>query len=277
MLWDDVAEPVLRFLGYTGRVLEILPHITWCTTGPLSLLPLHAAGYYDRAGAKLSDFAVSSYTPTLGTLLTNTFPAETVSSVLAVGQQATSGLNPLPGTRQELAYISHHTGQNVRYKQLTDSDATPEAVLNEMEQHQWVHLACHAHQCVSDPRKSGFFLHGGTLDISAITQRSFSNKGLAFLSACQTATGDRKLADEAVHLASGMLISGYPSVIATMWAVGDSDAPFVADKVYGQLLKDGKLNCWDAARALHFAVSELRKEIGDDKIGCWAPFIHMGL
>ncbi|ELU35559.1 hypothetical protein AG1IA_10411 [Rhizoctonia solani AG-1 IA] len=30
-----------------------------------------------------------------------------------------------------------------------------------MEEHDWVHLACHAHQNVTDPTKSGFFLHGG--------------------------------------------------------------------------------------------------------------------
>ncbi|CAE6487268.1 unnamed protein product [Rhizoctonia solani] len=51
--------------------------------------------------------------------------------------------------------------------------------------------------------------------------KSFKNKGLAFLSACQTATGDTNLPDEAVHLASGMLMAGYPSVIATMWSVMD--------------------------------------------------------
>jgi CHAT domain-containing protein len=108
-------------------------------------------------------------------------------------------------------------------------------------------------------------------------EKSFKGKGLAFLSACQTATGDKKLADEAVHLASGMLIAGYPSVIATMWAVGDSDAPFIADKFYGKLLERGRTESRGAARALHLAVEELRKEIGDDKFESWVPFIHIGL
>ncbi|CEL54882.1 hypothetical protein RSOLAG1IB_07374 [Rhizoctonia solani AG-1 IB] len=98
-----------------------------------------------------------------------------------------------------------------------DSQATTVAVLNAMEQHDWVHLACHAHQSVADATESGFFLHDGTLDLASINQRSFGSKGLAFLSACQTATGDEKLPDEAIHLASGMLMAGYRSVIATMW------------------------------------------------------------
>ncbi|CAE7174298.1 unnamed protein product [Rhizoctonia solani] len=100
-----------------------------------------------------------------------------------------------------------------------------------MEQHDWVHLACHAHQNVADPTQSGFFLYEGTLDLATINRRSFRGKGLAFLSACQTATGDEKLADEAVHLASGMLMAGYTSVIGTMWSVHDADAPVIADRL----------------------------------------------
>ncbi|EUC60814.1 aromatic di-alanine and TPR containing protein, partial [Rhizoctonia solani AG-3 Rhs1AP] len=145
-----------------------------------------------------------------------------------------------------------------------------------MEQHDWVHLACHAHQNVNDPTKSGFHLHDGTLDLSAINRRSFKNKGLAFLSACQTATGNEKLPDEAIHLASGMLMAGYPSVIATMWSVVDEDAPLVADKVYAQLMKDGKVGNGEAGRALHYAVAELREKVGEKEFGRWVPYIHIG-
>ncbi|KDN37406.1 hypothetical protein RSAG8_10211, partial [Rhizoctonia solani AG-8 WAC10335] len=82
--------------------------------------------------------------------------------------------------------------------------------------------------------------------------------------------------DEVVHLASGMLMAGYPSVIATMWSVMDSDAPFVADKVYGQLLRDGTMHCNDTARALHHAVAELREKIGYKEFTRWVPYIHIG-
>ncbi|KAH7319530.1 CHAT domain-containing protein [Rhizoctonia solani] len=277
MLWDDVVKPILGFLGCLRDPSDLL-HITWCTTGPLSFLPLHAAGYYDRPRNRLIDYAVASYTPSLGALLTssNSDPPSH-SSILAISQEITPGLSSLPGTAKELKYIQQHARGTVQYTQLTNEDATPVSVLNLMDQNDWVHLACHAHQSIADPRKSGFFLSGGTLDLSQITERSFKNKGLAFLSACQTATGDRKLADEAVHLASGMLIAGYPSVVATMWAVGDSDAPFVADKVYSKLLKNGQMNSMDTARALHFAVGELRRDIGDEHFARWVPFIHIGL
>ncbi|CAE7118732.1 unnamed protein product [Rhizoctonia solani] len=277
-LWRDIVRPILDFLGYLDGVpRQRLPHITWCPTGPLSFLPLHAAGDYTQSQARIYDYAISSYTPTLNSLLASTpCSLNRDPRVLAIGQAATPGRNPLPGTIQELALIKTHKHNGAGYTQLTGNQATKTAVLDAMEHHDWVHLACHAHQNVKDPTKSGFYLHDGTLDLLAINQRSFENKGLAFLSACQTATGDEELPDEAVHLASGMLMAGYPSVIATMWSVVDEDAPFVADKVYAQLMKDGKIGNGEAGRALHDAVAGLRDKVGEKSFARWVPYIHIG-
>ncbi|CAE6488349.1 unnamed protein product, partial [Rhizoctonia solani] len=261
-LWKDIVKPVLDFLGYTDKnSTSSLPHITWCPTGPMSFLPLHAAGDYDQPGSSIFDHVISSYTPTLTALLVSTPNTLTPTSrVLAIGQTNTPGRNPLPGTATELEHVRAHTHNKVEYSELIDDQATIATVLDAMEHHDWVHLACHAHQNVNDPTKSGFFLHDGTLDLASINRRSFRNKGLAFLSACQTATGDEKLPDEAIHLASGMLMAGYSSVIATMWSVSDSDAPFVADKVYAELMKDGKVGNGEAGRALHYAIAALREQ-----------------
>jgi CHAT domain-containing protein len=40
---------------------------------------------------------------------------------------------------------------------------------------------------------------------------------LAFLSACETAKGDRAQPDQAIHLAATMLFVGFRSIIGTMW------------------------------------------------------------
>ncbi|CAE6421583.1 unnamed protein product [Rhizoctonia solani] len=257
-LWNDVVKPVLDTLGYTNNApTNNLPHITWCPTGALSFLPLHAAGDYNQPRSRVFDYVISSYTPTLTALLTSA-PSSLHRDcrVLAIGQPNTPGRSSLPGTIKELASVK--------------------ALLDAMETHDWIHLACHAHQNVDDPTKSGFFLHDGTLDLALINRRSLKNKGLAFLSACQTATGDENLPDEAVHLASGMLMAGYTSVIATMWSVNDADAPLVADKVYGELIKGGQLGNGEAGRALHNAVAELRDKIGGKEFSRWVPYIHIG-
>ncbi|KAG8714454.1 hypothetical protein FRC11_008406 [Ceratobasidium sp. 423] len=280
ILWEDIAKPILDNLGYKPNPpASELPHITWYTTGELSSLPIHAAGIYQDPKSCVSDYVVSSYVPSLAAILATRSDAIAPvahSNILAIGMETTPGYSSLPGTTAEIAHIQRHAGSSITYTELTKSEATTSAVLDTMERHDWVHLACHAHQSVANPTESGFFLHNGTLNLASIMRRSFKNKGLAFLSACQTAMGDNNLPDETVHLASGMLTAGYPSVIATMWSVWDKDAPFVADKVYGYLLKDGKMDHRESARALHHAILELRKEIGDDEFMRWVPFIHMG-
>ncbi|CAE7213966.1 unnamed protein product [Rhizoctonia solani] len=279
MLWTDVVKPVLDFLDFMANDPGArLPHITWCPTGAASFLPLHAAGDYSHpVGSRVFNYVVSTYTPTLTALLASHPSALSCNSqVLAIGQANTPGRKKLPGTTAELQLIRTHVEGRARYLELTDAQATPTTVLDAMEKHDWVHLACHAHQNVHDPTKSGFFLHDGTLDLAAINRRLFNRKGLAFLSACQTATGDETLPNEAVHLASGMLMAGYSSVITTMWSVGDAEAPLVADKVYSQLMKTGTLGNGEAGKALHDAVAGLRSSIGEKEFGRWVPFIHIG-
>ena len=50
-LWDAIAEPVLTRLGHTSRppAGATWPRIWWCPTGPLTLLPLHAAARREPA------------------------------------------------------------------------------------------------------------------------------------------------------------------------------------------------------------------------------------
>ncbi|CAE6522363.1 unnamed protein product, partial [Rhizoctonia solani] len=62
ILWSDIVKPVLDELGYIGDVpREPLPHITWCPTGLLSFLPLHAAGDYSQLGP---EYSTTPYHPT---------------------------------------------------------------------------------------------------------------------------------------------------------------------------------------------------------------------
>ncbi|KAG9090063.1 hypothetical protein FRC06_001239, partial [Ceratobasidium sp. 370] len=253
MLWTDIAKPVLDILGYTEPLPSSdLPRITWCTTGPLSFLPLHAAGDYSKPDSSLFNYAVSSYTPTLSALLTPPPEPGTFSGVLTVGQASTPGFPPLPGTTRELDNIAQKA-THIPTMRLEGERATPQVVLEAMEKYSWVHLACHASQNPTNPTASAFHLHDGPLDLATIARKHFKNVDLAFLSACQTAAGDKTLSEESMHLAAGMVMAGYRTVIATMWPVVDRDAPLVADKFYEYMLKDGVPDGRQAARALHYA------------------------
>jgi CHAT domain-containing protein len=258
------------------------PHIWWCPTGPLTFLPIHAAGFYNKqdVGFQTSDFVVSSYTPTLTALLKQPITTQkTFQGLLGVSQPSTPQQSRLPNAAKELAQITM-LASNLHVHSLLGELATVENVIEAMEKYSWVHLACHAAQDTSEPTQSAFYLQDGSLPLSKIITKSFPHADFAFLSACQTATGDENLSEEAVHLAAGMLAAGYRSVIATMWSIKDVDAPLIATDVYSHLINCSQPDSTQAAHALHHAVKCLRKELeksGKPSFLSWVPFIHVGM
>ncbi|CAE6411671.1 unnamed protein product, partial [Rhizoctonia solani] len=255
-----------------------LPRLTWCTAGKLGHLPLHAAGYYDRPNSKVSDFVVSSYIPSLGALLSTdaSTPAScSHSHILAVASENAEGHRfNLQHTKSELDTIYYHANRPIVISRMVDSEARCESVLAGMKASDWLHFAGPIQVEHANPVKSHFQLEDGRLNFDTIIQKSFKNKGLAFLSACGGIVGntvyrdiggtllnmggEHRLADEAMHLGSAMLMAGYQSVIATTGIAMDDNCPTIADKVYELLLKDGTMDCRNSARALHEAVKCLR-------------------
>ena len=248
-------------------------------------LPIHAAGYYgtqhSQSGHTVSDFVISSYVPTLSILAPPPNPDTTPSDdfrLLAVRQPASDGLSRLPGVATELEHIRAviRNSPSARTTLLEPSVGTVEEVLGLMKEADWVHFACHGIQDATNPTSSGLCLADRRrLKISDIIALSRPRGGLAFLSACQTAMGDERLTDEAIHIAAGMLFAGYGGVVGTMWSISDKHAPDVARDLYGQLFRDGKRPGYrEAARALHGAIGRLR---GRASFATWLPFIHVGL
>lgn len=80
-----------------------------------------------------------------------------------------------------------------------------------------LHLACHGYQDPRAPLESGFMMHDKLLTVSMLLALNLSNAFMAFLSACETAKGDRNQPDQAIHLAATMLFAGFTSVVGTMW------------------------------------------------------------
>ncbi|KAF9064929.1 CHAT domain-containing protein [Rhodocollybia butyracea] len=276
MLWIRVAKPIVDGLALTVNSSSYKNLLGFYRSFPF--LPIHAAGDYSSnapLGSKLSEYAISSYTPSLTALL------EAQSSysnqprdlkVLAVAQPST-----LPGFETELDYIQKYAGDSITVKTLKGSNATVARVAEEMRRHEWAHFACHGTQDSQDPLQSGLVLESNSkLTINDIITMQLPPKGLAFLSACQTATGDENLSTEAVHLAAGMLSAGYRSVIATMWSISDSHAPQVANDVYRFLFKDGKNDSTQVAEALHYAIQNLQLNT-QPSFATWVPFIHIGV
>jgi hypothetical protein len=66
-LWNAAVRPVLDELGFidTPQADEAWPHVWWIPVGPLSLFPVHAAGYHSVPGRSAVDRVISSFIPTV--------------------------------------------------------------------------------------------------------------------------------------------------------------------------------------------------------------------
>ncbi|KAH6880937.1 CHAT domain-containing protein [Coprinopsis sp. MPI-PUGE-AT-0042] len=288
-LWHEVLSPILNALGFS-RVDpssgNAMPRIWWCPTGPLSFLPIHAAGIHSD---RVLDYAVSSYIPTVTALADRVKNHRQIgkgaSGLFLTSQPNAPGTLPIPGTTKEVQSIFKMAAQNgARAAMLQGSTLTVAECLQYMEHYSSIHLACHASQNAAKPLDSQFCFDNGSLKLADIIQRDVKNADLAFLSACQTSTGDEKLSDEAVHLAAGMLAAGYRRIVATMWSIGDGNAPDVANDFYNYLFSrrvegsGGSVDGSISAHALHHAVQRLRGRLdnSDNSLLAWVPYVHFG-
>ncbi|KAJ7693183.1 CHAT domain-containing protein [Mycena rosella] len=268
-LWIRIVRPVLDGLAFTTPTRD--PGRIWW----------HIRGN-EAFGSKLSDFFISSYTPSL-TALIEGFRARDESKeglqILAVAQPSAHRQDYIPGTLEEIDHIKRLAGAQNPVVCLAEGLATVDSVREGMKKSRWAHFACHGVQDIFNPTKSALLLAGDSrLTLSSIIQLSLQNADLAFLSACQTATGAKNLEDESVHLTAGMLLAGYRGVIGTMWSIMDKDGPKVASDVYAHLFKTSPPDSTKAAEALHLAVRNLHEEAGGNKsFAHWVPFIHVGI
>jgi tetratricopeptide (TPR) repeat protein len=277
-LWEDIAEPVLAELGLNQPGAAV-PRMWWCPTGPLALLPLHAAG--PRNGPRVIDRVISSYTPTLGSLVrARSHRPSRRPRLLAVGvaavpgnDQTTTPSTDLPGVRSELSVLSELFGDGHTLR--AEEQAVTPAVLSALPSHPWVHFACHGMHDPDDPASSHLVLYDGPLSVTSIAEQDLSGAELAFLSACHTARGTSALADEAIHLAAAFQLAGFQHVVGTLWSLADGPAPDITRDFY-QALKTSDQGTGGSARALHDAVQRLRQDPTHASRLNWACYVHVG-
>ncbi|WP_030154582.1 CHAT domain-containing protein [Glycomyces sp. NRRL B-16210] len=280
-LWDNVTEPVLGHLGFGPRKSG-LPRIWWCPTGALTLLPIHAAGYHGRDdGSAVLDRAVSSYAPTLRALAharSRAVPQDPDPAPLLVSIAETPGpFARLPGVAKERRMFTELFGAEIT--SLSEGAATREAIIAGLSAHSMAHIASHGVQDLRWPAEGGLvpfdWETAGLVRVDDLAQIAPGPRGLAFLSACQTATGGAVNLDEAMNVAAAMQYTGWTHVIGTLWTVFDGAASFVAERFYRGVLQDGRVDLSASAFALHKAVRALRAEAPRDA-AYWARFVHLG-
>ncbi|WP_445527969.1 CHAT domain-containing protein [Streptomyces cyslabdanicus] len=196
---------------------------------------------------------------------------------LIVAQPEAPGASSLRGVAVEVAAVRALLPNTTLIK---DADATKEAVLAALGEHDAVHLACHAMTDVHSPGTSRLLLadHESTpLTVAELAALHLHGRQLAALSACSTAEISPDLTDEALHLTGAFQLAGFRHVIGALWPVSDATAGEVFRTFYAHLTSSGAHppRTDEAAFALHTAVRELRAWYPATP-SIWASYIHTG-
>ncbi|KAN0100614.1 CHAT domain containing protein [Tylopilus felleus] len=253
-VWDQIVAPVVDSLQTT---LPSGSRVWWCPTAEFSLLPLHAAGPFRTGQRKLADLYISSYTPTLTSLIRArqydpSRPTAQGKRFLAIGQATASGESELLAVGTELNNVGQLVDGLATFTRIEGEESCISRVVEELGKSEWVHLACHGIPDRKQPFESAFALHDGHFTIPQIIGCQLQNPKFAYLSACHTTVGDEESPDEVIHLAAAMQFLGFRSVIGTMWAVDDGETNKITSTFYKHMVDEsGRLDHTRAALALN--------------------------
>ncbi|MFI8194493.1 CHAT domain-containing protein [Streptomyces sp. NPDC085946] len=299
-LWSAVAEPVLTDLGL-GHRNDDWPRLWWCPTGPLALLPLHAAQHYDTArlhDTGVTDRVISSYTPTLRSLIASReWPAgaedsedlegpEGIRSLLTVCVPRVPGRPPLRHAAREVRAVraAQPPGLKGRSVVLAGRRATLARVTAELHQHRGLLFVGHSAQSPNDPGRAALHTQDGPLTMREIAALRLRTADFAYLSSCESALGDLTLPDEALSLAGALQISGFRQIVASLWSVLDVSAPEITGGFFARWSATSPATaaaCTGAApasgenpaTALHAVLRSARLT---NSLLVWAGYCHTG-
>ena len=297
-LWDVAVSSILDELGFTVTPPNDSgnwPRVWWVGGGWLTVLPIHAAGYH-KIGSRnnVLDRVISSYTPTIKALA---YAQEKVvkssnsgvQCLLIVGMPRTPDQDDLPYVEQEIQGIEDCLSSHAKKLIMQGPDKMD--VVSQLRNCQIAHFACHGQSFFVNPSQSCLLLNdwkAAPLSVAELAQLNLKDAQLAYLSACRAAqTRNPRLLDEAIHVAAGFQLAGFPYVIGTLWQIIDKQSADFAKNVYNLMLGEQEsLDVSKSAKAVHQAMRLLRdqtrhealisKDFSDDPI-IWAPYIHLGL
>lgn len=295
-LWDTIASPVLKALGFDDRpgnsAHSAWPRIWWIPTGVLSQLPIHAAGLHGRhRNESVIDRAISSYSPSIMELVQTRRKTrgeyDFSGNHLLVSMVSTPGLSSLPEAGKEIDEVarlsSNTTGQIV-----TLEDPTKNEVLHHTANADIVHFAGHGISHPLDPLRSCIVLKDWQEDpltvedillLNGRERKRNSTPFLAYLSACSTGQNlAHDLVDESISLMSAFHIIGFRHTVATLWEMTDELLIKAAKRFYTELRQAGRVTDDTIAWSVHSTTRYLRDSAESNQAGLadWPAYVHSG-
>ncbi|KIJ17572.1 hypothetical protein PAXINDRAFT_9516, partial [Paxillus involutus ATCC 200175] len=267
----------------------------WCPTGKFASIPLHAAGPYRTDEPSLSQVYVSSYTPTLQSLVrarssatpsqshrTSIVPnlfktkrskapslsAPTAPTIIAIGHPVSDE------TCHHLDILRNRLPPSVPFRRVEGDEVTTAFVLGAFRERSWLHLACPASLDYTWPFKSSFTTREGDVKICDIA-KARPQADFAFVSS-RTNRENATTPDEAMHLASSLQYSGVRSVVGTLWPVDEEVMRRVVSAFYEGIVPKagGLMHHTNAARSLNEALKMVESRV---PLAQRIAFIHVGV
>ncbi|RFN54969.1 hypothetical protein FIE12Z_816 [Fusarium flagelliforme] len=312
ILWNAFMSNILDHLGFTETPEDgqDWPHVWWVPTGPLSRLPIHAAGLHlERSGKTVMDRVICSYAPSVKALVHGRRRQEIrkgPAQALLVAMESTQSQAPLPKAKEEVELVSNICESMSVTPVIAGSDK--KEALEHLRSSKIFHFAGHGHTDRSNPSKSHLCFSNASdpLTVANLLELNLHEESpfLAYLSACSTGrVQDEQFIDESIHLISACQLAGFRHIIGTLWKVQDEHCVDVARITY-ETIREGGMTDDSVCRGLHRATRAMRdiwldsmEEDGNsalrgedrkarDIIPCeedepapayWVPYVHFGI
>ncbi|KAI1169429.1 CHAT domain-containing protein [Nemania serpens] len=296
-LWDKVASPILNALGFGEPPMndDAWPRLWWIPTGPLSMLPLHAAGRHNSALSEtVIDRVISSYSPSVKALLyaqrQNVECDHILGEACLAAMTTTPGCSPLPTAAEEVELVKKQLralGVETSHSLYNPRKAD---LIYRLKTCNIFHFAGHGALNPMDPSKSCLLLDDwerNPLTVESIIDLNLNGNGplLAYLSACSTgASPSEYLYDESINIMTACQLAGFRHVVGSMWELTDRYPLAASSKFYQTLGEREAIDDYIIAWAVHTTARHIREVAkwlqdtaceGVDPFA-WAGYIHIG-
>jgi len=239
--------------------------------GALRNLPM--AALYDGQEYLIEKYSIA-LAPGLELLNVESWTKEKLAVLTAGLSEAREQFSPLPAVETELREIAQIVKSDLLLNQKFTS-ANLAAKINSANL-PVVHIATHG-QFSSDVKNTFILTWDGKINVQEFNsilrsrEQKFSHPlELLVLSACQTATGDRRAA---LGLAGFAVRSGARTTLGTLWQVSDRSTADLMIRFYQELAGQPATS---KAKALQMAQLALLKNPQSQHPFYWAPFVLLG-
>ncbi|NEP12117.1 MAG: CHAT domain-containing protein [Symploca sp. SIO2C1] len=265
-LYDWLIKPAESELVANG-----VETLVFVLDGSLRSLPMSAL--HDGERYLIEKYSIA-LTPGLQLLESQPLKLEEFKVLTAGLSEPRQGFSALPAVEEEVNQIASEVPSAI----LLNSEFTSEQLKSEINSIPFpvIHLATHG-QFSSKAQETFLVTWDGNLKVKDLAELLQTRKQditnpleLLVLSACQTATGDKKAA---LGLAGFAVRSGARSTLATLWQVNDESTANLMVEFYSSLTQQSGIT---KAKALRIAQLKLLEQPQYQHPFYWAPFVLVG-